>query len=95
MAAVTFNVSNLSSSVTSVHLRIGPTGDFVFTLPYAASGTAQWLLLPTGNYSNAALLAALALGVVAGGAAGMGGFTGRGSTQTQSIKSKFKQRKKR
>lgn len=62
VAAVTFNVSNLSSSVTSVHLRIGPTGDFVFTLPYAASGTAQWLLLPTGNYSNAALLAALKSG---------------------------------
>ena len=62
VAAVTFSVSNLSSAVTSAHLRIGPSGDFVFTLPYAASGTAQWLLLPTGNYSNAALLAALKSG---------------------------------
>lgn len=62
VAAVTFNVSNLSSAVTSAHLRIGPSGDFVFTLPYASSGTAQWLLLPTGNHSNAALLAALRSG---------------------------------
>ena len=62
VAAVTFSVSNLSSTVTSAHLRIGPSGDFVFTLPYASSGTAQWLLLPTGNYSNAALLSALKTG---------------------------------
>ena len=41
VAAVSFNVSNLSSAVTSAHLRIGPSGDFVFTLPYASSGGAQ------------------------------------------------------
>jgi uncharacterized protein (DUF1800 family) len=62
VAAVTFNVSNLSTAVTSAHLRISPSGDFVFTLPYTSSGTAQWLFFPTGNYSSGALLAALKSG---------------------------------
>jgi uncharacterized protein (DUF1800 family) len=62
LAAVTVSVSNLSSTVTSAHLRIGPSGDFVFTLPYATTGSAQWLFTPVGNYSTAALLDALKTG---------------------------------
>ncbi len=62
LAAVSVNVSNLSSPVTSAHLRIGPSGDFVFTLPYAASGNAQWLFLPVGNYTSNQLLDALKTG---------------------------------
>ncbi len=62
LAAVSVNVSNLSSPVTSAHLRIGPSGDFVFTLPYAASGNAQWLFLPTASYTSAQLLTALKTG---------------------------------
>jgi uncharacterized protein (DUF1800 family) len=62
VAAVTFNVSNLSTGVTSAHLRISPSGDFVFNLPYTSSGTAQWLFLPTGSYTSAALIAALKSG---------------------------------
>lgn len=41
LAAVTVSVNNLSSSVVSAHLRISPSGDFVFNLPYEASGTAH------------------------------------------------------
>lgn len=62
VAAVNFNVSNLSSAVTSAHLRISPSGDFVFNLPYASSGNSQWLFLPTGSYSTSSLLAALKSG---------------------------------
>ncbi len=62
LAAVTVSVSNLSSPVTSAHLRIGPSGDFVFTLPYASSGTAQWTFTPVAGYSSSALLTALRSG---------------------------------
>ncbi len=59
LAAISFTVSNLSSSVTSVHLRISPGGHFVFNLPYQNAGTAHWIFAPTGNYTSADLLAAL------------------------------------
>lgn len=62
VASVTVNVTNLSSAVTSAHLRISPSGDFVFTLPYASSGSAQWTFAPTGNYTTAALIEALKTG---------------------------------
>jgi uncharacterized protein (DUF1800 family) len=62
VAAVNFNVSNLSSAVTSAHLRIGPSGDYVFNLPVASSGSSQWLFTPTGNHTAASLLAALRSG---------------------------------
>jgi len=62
VAAVTVNVSNLSSAVTSAHLRISPSGDFVFNLPYSSSGNAQWTFLPTGNYTSDALVEALKRG---------------------------------
>ncbi|HUR57769.1 MAG TPA: DUF1800 family protein [Opitutaceae bacterium] len=62
LASITLSVSNLSSSVTSVHLRIGPSGDFVFTLPYSTTGSAQWIFAPVGNHSSAALLEALRTG---------------------------------
>ena len=62
VAAINFNVSNLSSAVTSAHLRISPSGDFVFTLPYASSGNTQWMFFPVGNYSSGALLSALKSG---------------------------------
>ena len=59
LAAISTSVSNLSSGVVSAHLRISPSGDFVFNLPYDSSGTAHWLFSPTGNYSSAQLLEAL------------------------------------
>jgi uncharacterized protein (DUF1800 family) len=62
LAAISISVSNLSSPITSVHLRISPSGDFVFNLPYQSSGTAHWLFSPSGNYSSADLLAALRSG---------------------------------
>ena len=62
VASVTVNVTNLSSAVTSAHLRISPSGDFVFNLPYASSGSAQWTFAPTGNYTTAALIEALKRG---------------------------------
>ena len=62
LAAVNINVSNLSSAVTSAHLRIGPSGDFVFTLPYAATGSAQWLFAPVGNHTSTQLREALRTG---------------------------------
>ena len=64
VAAVTVNVSNLSSAVTSAHLRISPGGDFVFNLPYASSGSAQWTFTPTGTYTTAALIEALKKGSI-------------------------------
>jgi uncharacterized protein (DUF1800 family) len=62
VAAINLNVSNLSSAITSVHLRISPSGDFVFNLPYESSGSSQWLFAPVGGYSSTALLAALKSG---------------------------------
>ncbi len=62
VAAVNVTVSNLSAAVTSAHLRINPSGDFVFTLPYASSGSAQWTFVPTGSYTSAALREALRTG---------------------------------
>ncbi len=59
LAAISTSVSNLSSGVVSAHLRISPSGDFVFSLPYGTSGTAHWLFSATGNYSSAQLLEAL------------------------------------
>ena len=50
------------SAVTSAHLRISPSGDFVFNLPYASSGSAQWTFTPTGTYTTAALIEALKRG---------------------------------
>jgi uncharacterized protein (DUF1800 family) len=62
LAAINLNVSNLSSPVTSAHLRINPTGDFVFNLPYSSAGSAQWLFTPVGNYTSAQLREALRTG---------------------------------
>ncbi len=64
VASVTVNVTNLSSTVTSAHLRISPSGDFVFNLPYASSGSAQWTFTPTGNYTTATLIEALKKGSI-------------------------------
>jgi uncharacterized protein (DUF1800 family) len=62
LAAVNVSVSNLSSAVVSAHLRISPSGDFVFNLPYTGTGSTQWTFAPTGSYSSAALREALRTG---------------------------------
>ncbi len=62
LAAVNLNVSNLSSAITSAHLRIGPSGDYVFNLPLSATGSGQWLFSPVGNYTSAQLRDALRSG---------------------------------
>lgn len=62
LAAINLNVSNLSSPITSAHLRIHPSGDYVFNLPNSASGSAQWLFFPVGNHTSAQLRDALRSG---------------------------------
>jgi uncharacterized protein (DUF1800 family) len=62
LATVNATFSNLSSSEVSAHLRISPSGDFVFNLPRGQVTTVQWTFAPTGLYSSTDLLNALKAG---------------------------------
>ena len=62
LAAINITFSNLSSSQVSAHLRISPSGDFVFNLPAGQVSGTQWTFFPTGTYTSAALLDALKSG---------------------------------
>ena len=63
LAAVNVSFSNLSSPLTNAYLVLGSNEDFVFSLGTAGQVTgAQWTFAPTGQYTSAALLAALKSG---------------------------------
>lgn len=63
LAAINVSFSNLSSTLTSAHLVIGSSEDYVFDLGNAGQVTgAQWTFTPTGPYTSAALLDALKSG---------------------------------
>ncbi len=62
LASVTVTFTNLSSAEVSAHLRIGPSGDFVFNLPAGQVSGSQWNFSPTGVYTSTDLLNALKTG---------------------------------
>jgi uncharacterized protein (DUF1800 family) len=64
LANVSVSFAGLSSAQTGAHLRIGPSGDYVFNLPAGQVSNIQWTLAPTGTYTRADLLAALNRGSI-------------------------------
>ena len=65
IAGVNVTFSNLSSAEVTAHLVVGPTEDYVFTLPQGQVTGTIWNFAPTGTYNSAALLTALKSGNVA------------------------------
>ena len=66
LAAVNVSSSNLTSAITNAYLVLGPNEDFVFSLGTASQvNGVQWTFAPTGQYTSAALLAALQSGNLA------------------------------
>ena len=62
LAQVSLSFSNLSSAEVVAHLQLGPSGDYVFSLPAGQVSGAVWTFDPIGSYSRADLLAALQSG---------------------------------
>ena len=65
IAGVNVTFSNLSSAEVTAHLVVGPTEDYVFTLPQGQVTGTIWNFAPTGTYNSTALLTALKSGNVA------------------------------
>ena len=92
IASVSVSFSGLSSSLTGAHLRISPSGDFVFNLPVGQASNVLWNIQPTGTYSAADLFNALKSGNIYVGLDTANNPSGEGkgvfiasSTQTFSI----------